>query len=426
MRLVFVDEHERASESLDRIELMRLEGPEDRTRVVGWVARCLGERLSEEERQALREAAEPELGSWRLTGLWPATRRRQPDPEPKSAVSTRLVAELEAEVHALVGLPDGTRAVAACADGRLAVVDLTGGEEPTRYETAAPGLHAVDCGPRAGQVVVAGAEGYLALWDVVGGRELARTGHPDCVACHTVRRLAGHAAVLVEASGISDRYDWEEAGNPQPTEDDPAPDEELVDGFSDDAGRFRRAVTYRLRWDLARDELTVLAELDEHVHGSVLTPDGALRLGFCARRVELQRLEPARPSLCLGAHLAPVRAAALTEDGRRALTGDEAGVVWLWHARSGQALERLTLAVEGLDGVTSLALAPAGGLLGVGSRRGLVYLCRAGSQEPLWVLPGHAASVTALAFTSDGERLVSAGKDGSIRVRDVGPLRAGH
>ena len=44
-------------------------------------------------------------------------------------------------------------------------------------------------------------------WDVASGQELARTGHPDCVYYHTVQRLEVCAAVLVEGSGISDRYD---------------------------------------------------------------------------------------------------------------------------------------------------------------------------------------------------------------------------
>ena len=426
MRLVFVDEHERAFESLDRIELMTFESAEARRTVINWMAGRVAERLTEEERQALREAAEPELGLWRLTGIWPATRYHKPDPEPRGALGSPLVAEVGAEVHALVCPPGEGRVVAACADGSLAVVDLIGNEEPRRYETEASALHAIGSGPQPGQVVVAGARGYLALWDLAGGQELARTGHPGCAYYHTVQRLAGCAAVLVEGSGISDRYDWEEPGAPGPKAEEATPGEEETDGFVDGAKRFRRAVTHRLRWDLARDELTAVAEIDDHVYGSVLTPDGGLWLGFRARRAGLQRLEPAGPTLRLGAHLAPVSAAALSADGRLAVTGDQAGVIWLWHPRTGQARERLTLAAEGLDGVTSLALAPNDGLLAVGSRRGLVYLYRPGSQEPFWVLPGQAKAVTALAFTRDGERLVSAGRDGAIRAWEVGPLKLGH
>ena len=426
MRLFFVDEHERASESLDRIELMSLDGDRHGRFVARWVARRIEERLSEGERQALREAAEPELRLWSLAGLWPSTRRRQPDLEPRGALVSRLVAEVGVEVGALTCLPDRPQAVAACADGTLAVVELRGQEAPARHETEASALLAIARGPQPGQVVVAGTAGYLVLWDVTRGQELARTGHPDCLYYHTVQCLDGCAAVLVEGSGISDRYDWEEPGVPTPEPEDLAPGEEEADGFADDAGRFRRAVTHRLRWDLARDELTAVAEVDDHVYGSVLTSDGALRLGFRLRRAELQRLEPAGPIVRLGAHLATVRAAALSKNGRLAVSGDEAGVVWLWHAGSGQAHERLTLAAEGLDGVTSLALAPDAGLLAVGSQRGLVYLYRPGSGEPFWVLPGHAEEVTALAFTADGEQLVSAGKDGAIRAREVGPLKAGH
>ena len=116
MRLFFVDEHERASESLDRIELMSLDGDRHGRFVARWVARRIEERLSEGERQALREAAEPELRLWSLAGLWPSTRRRQPDLEPRGALVSRLVAEVGVEVGALTCLPDRPQAVAACAD----------------------------------------------------------------------------------------------------------------------------------------------------------------------------------------------------------------------------------------------------------------------------------------------------------------------
>ena len=47
-------------------------------------------------------------------------------------------------------------------------------------------------------------------------------------------------------------------------EEAPAGEDE-TDGFVDGARHFRRAVTHPLRWDLARDELSALAEVDAHV-----------------------------------------------------------------------------------------------------------------------------------------------------------------
>ena len=123
MRVVFVDEHERAAKSIDRIELMTFESAEARRTVVHWMAGRAADRLTAKERQALREAAEPELGFRRLTAMWPATCRRQADLKPCRAVESRLVAEGGAEIQAAARLPHGSRAVAAAEGCALDLLD---------------------------------------------------------------------------------------------------------------------------------------------------------------------------------------------------------------------------------------------------------------------------------------------------------------
>jgi WD40 repeat protein len=76
------------------------------------------------------------------------------------------------------------------------------------------------------------------------------------------------------------------------------------------------------------------------------------------------------------------------------------------------------------DGVTALAFSPSGEVLaaGFGFTRGTIHLWEASSRRARGQLTNHTAWVTALAFAPDGQRLVSAGEDRTIRVWSIPEL----
>jgi WD40 repeat protein len=71
-----------------------------------------------------------------------------------------------------------------------------------------------------------------------------------------------------------------------------------------------------------------------------------------------------------------------------------------------------------LNGAYSVAVAPDGRVLAIGTTHGRVYL-RAIDAAELVPLDGHTWTVFGLQFTPDGRQLVSASADGSTRVWDV-------
>ncbi|HVS19843.1 MAG TPA: WD40 repeat domain-containing protein, partial [Planctomycetota bacterium] len=103
---------------------------------------------------------------------------------------------------------------------------------------------------------------------------------------------------------------------------------------------------------------------------------------------------------------------------------------WLAHSELRLATRESLLVVRDLDSGTellrrtpvsqvgTLAFAPDGSLLAYGSGRDVVLIGCADWNERA-TLGGHPASVTALAFTPDGRRLVSGASDGRLRVWDT-------
>ena len=125
-------------------------------------------------------------------------------------------------------------------------------------------------------------------------------------------------------------------------------------------------------------------------------------------------------------HGGPVRALAVTGDGRLAVSGgfDQAAIVW--GLDTGTALSVLRFH-EGA--VNAVAVLPDGRFAS-GSEDGRIALWRLGLPEPERVLEGHAGPVAGLAVAPDGQTLASAAWDGTARLWPLagGPAKvlAGH
>jgi cytochrome c len=118
----------------------------------------------------------------------------------------------------------------------------------------------------------------------------------------------------------------------------------------------------------------------------------------------------------LRGHGGPVRALAVSGDGRIAVSGSFDTSAILWNLETGSALAVL----RAHDGAVNAVAALPGGRFATAGEEGRIAIWRPGQGQPERVIAGHGASVAGLAVSPDGRLLASASWDGTVRVTPLG------
>jgi cytochrome c len=121
----------------------------------------------------------------------------------------------------------------------------------------------------------------------------------------------------------------------------------------------------------------------------------------------------------LRGHGGPVRAVAVSGDGRIAMTGSFDQSAILWSLADGAAQGVLRFHQGAVNAVVTLA----GIGFATGAEDGRIALWRGAAAQPIRVLDGHKGPVAALAVSADGSRLASASWDETLRVIPLGDGR---
>ncbi len=128
----------------------------------------------------------------------------------------------------------------------------------------------------------------------------------------------------------------------------------------------------------------------------------------------------------LRGHGGPVRALAISPDGKTALSGsfDSSAIRWSLERNAAEQVLRF----HG-SAVNAVAILPDGRLV-TGGEDGKIALWKSGAAEPLKQFEGHTAPIVSLAVSPDGKMIASASWDRTVRVWPVdgGPplLLEGH
>jgi len=114
----------------------------------------------------------------------------------------------------------------------------------------------------------------------------------------------------------------------------------------------------------------------------------------------------------LRGHGGPVRALAISADGKIAISGsfDQTAIVWSLRRNAAEQVLRFH------DGAVDAAVLLGDGRAATGGEDGRIAIWRFGRERPDAVLEGHGAPVVALAVAPDGNSIASASWDHTVRV----------
>ncbi|MGP3915195.1 NB-ARC domain-containing protein [Nonomuraea sp. 10N515B] len=310
---------------------------------------------------------------------------------------------------------DGNRAVTSSTAGPLTLWDLGTGEALQVMHGHVGWVEQLVVTPDQRHILSGGDDAILRLWDVDTGTPTATLrGHGGWIVSAAVTSDGIHAI-----SGASDTMlrVWDlkalTAGS-------------SVSGHSGWVGRVSMigsgtAVsasddgTLRL-WDTATGaERSVLDWHTGPVTGVAVTGDGgAIVSGSRDGSVVVGRVGAAERERTLSAD-APVTSIVLAAGGRRIVAGTTHATLNLWDLDTGANRRVLPFG----EPVEQLSASPGGRLVAAGGAFGTVTVWDGDTGERLRDLRGRGGPILALAFTADGERVVSGCIDGMLAMWEV-------
>lgn len=254
----------------------------------------------------------------------------------------------------------------------------------------------------------------IGLWDLRRGEQLSPlTGHDNRVSCLAV----GQKGRLL-ASGSWDRSVrlWSlPDGKPLAT----------LQGHSDwvtclsvsPGGKLLASgswdQTVRL-WSLpGGEELRSLEGHGRWVNCLAISPSGLLASAGEEPQIHVWDLRNLSLVGLLDGHQGPVRAMAVTPDGKTLISAGDDGIVRLWSLKTASLVQTIQAHDKP---IRSMALSPDGKLLATAGDDRMVKLWSMPGGLPLQELAGHTKTINAMAISPQGRLLASAGEDHKVKL----------
>lgn len=337
-----------------------------------------------------------------------------------------VVSEHDGAVWSVAVSPDGGLIASAGKDGTSLIVDAATGEVLRRLEGHDGDVYGVLFTPDGGQVVTWGGDSTIRVWDPADGTELFVLDHegnlPMLVADTDVRYEDGSYAAtgsfssdgtrLVSASGTW-AWVWDLGSGELVHRLDHGDAAVNSAAFSPDGSQIVTSGSDALTrlWDAGSGELDRELEnaFDNFVGRSLFSPDGSLLVSAYGKgRLAAWDTGTWERTYDEFHHSTEIRDARFSSAGILASIGD-------------LKLRVGVLSYDADSTLLSSAFSPSGGLVAVTTLKGSVTVLSTAAARPLTELHGNQSLVQKVVFAPQGDRVVTAGEDGTIRSWTLPP-----
>jgi WD40 repeat protein/serine/threonine protein kinase len=332
---------------------------------------------------------------------------------------------LRGHLHAVISIafsPDGQQIVSGSQDGTAKVWEADQGKELLTLKGHRDMVYSVAFSPTGRRIVTGSADRTAKVWDSASGRELltlkGHNNHVRCVAFspdgqrivtgsydwtakvleaatgRELLTLKGHTSSIVCVAFSPDGR-W------------------IVTGSYDQTAKLWEAASGR--------ELLTLKAHNACISSVAFSPDGQrIVTGSRDQTVRVWEAASGRELFTLNGHTSWVRSAAFSPDSQHIVSGSGDRTAKVWEVASGR--EMLTLKGHS-DSILAVAFSPDGHQIATGSKDGTVKVWEASEfKEPL-TLKGHSDEIWSVAISADGRRIVTGSEDGTAKVWEAASRR---